>query len=90
MTAHLKGRDLWSAISNPSQSTEATIQRAFSELVASLTDEMVFTIIEKETPKDVWDSLQSTCRARHQQTEISWRKIFDQENIPVKEAFANT
>ena len=65
MKAHLCGRQLWRALSDCKEASadDATKQKAFSELVENLTDEMVYTIIDKESPKQVWDSLKATCRA---------------------------
>ena len=64
MTAYLKGRQLWNAATEAKPSKDDPAQQlAFAILVANLTDDMVFTIIDKETAKEVWNSLKSTCRA---------------------------
>ena len=63
MQAYLKGHDLWAPVTDmASQADETTHNRTFIELVGSLTDEMVFTVIDKTTAKEVWDPFQNTCR----------------------------
>ena len=71
MATHLKARGLWGAVTPKPEHEQTPLtacneqnsQVAYGELVASLTDEMVFTIIDKETPKQVWDALKTACRA---------------------------